>query len=59
VFYPDDPLPHHIERLLDAREVLTRVSTLLKEHDGCEHIVVLRNTTRLFSVDCHGNSTPG
>ncbi len=59
VFYPDDSGPRHIEHLFDAKEVLTRVSALLEEHEGCERIVVFQTATRLFSVDCHGNSTPG
>jgi hypothetical protein len=57
VFY--DGTLHHTERKVTAAEVLARIPELLREHRGCEKIVVSLERTRLFSVDCHGNTTPG
>ncbi len=56
VFY--DGVLDHIERQVSAAEVLTRIPALLREHDGCEKIVVNFGATRLFSVDCDGNRLP-
>ena len=58
VFFPGDRLPGRSEYLDGARDALARVPELLSEHDGCEKIVVFFGTTRLFSVDCKGNSSP-
>lgn len=59
VFFPGSDAPAHVERILSATEVLARISALLALHDGCERIVVSKENIRLFTVDCHGNSTPG
>jgi hypothetical protein len=59
VFYAGETVPRHVESTLSAKEVLTRVHALLAEHHGCEHIVVLLDSTRLFAVDCKGNRLPG
>jgi hypothetical protein len=58
VYFPDNPGPHHVERTGDAHGAMARIPALLQEHDGCERIVVYFNTTRLFAVDCKGNTLP-
>ncbi len=58
VFYPSHGSPHHVEEIPSAPEVLTRIADLLKEHDGCEKVVVSSGATRIFSVDCKGNRLP-
>ena len=58
VFYPGQSTPHATIRLISAPEVLVRISTLLAEHHGCEHIVVMSDRARLFAVDCKGNRLP-
>ncbi len=49
---------HQTERVTGAGNVLTRIPELLREHDGCEKIVVSLGGTRLFAVDCKGNRLP-
>jgi hypothetical protein len=46
----------HTERLASAPDVLARIPELLKQHAGCEKIVVWMGGTRLFAVDCKGNA---
>jgi hypothetical protein len=55
VFLPGDPIAVRTVEVKRASETLTRVPELLKEHDGCERIVVFLGPTRLFAVDCDGN----
>jgi hypothetical protein len=54
VFFPGDPVAVQTVDVKRAPETLTRIPELLKEHDGCERIVVFLGATRLFAVDCHG-----
>lgn len=42
-----------------AAAVLTVIPTLLAKHEGCDRVEVSLQGTKLFSVDCHGNTTPG
>ena len=56
VFY--DGRLDHIEKWGSATQVLARIPELLREHDGCEKIVVMFGATRLFAVDCEGNRLP-
>ena len=41
-----------------AADVLSRITQVLAEHDGCESVVVTFNDIRLFAVDCAGNRLP-
>jgi len=59
VMFPDRPYAGHIESMDDAAQLLGRVKDLLREHDGCEKVVIYAGHARLFSVDCKGNTTPG
>ncbi len=59
VFFPGDLHPRHTERIRSAPDTLSRIHMLLAEHSGCEKIAVFVGETRLFSVDCKGNSSPG
>jgi hypothetical protein len=59
VYFPDERRPHHIERRESAADLVFRIQALLEEHSGCQKIVVMNEGTRLFSVDCHGNTTSG
>ena len=59
VFYPDEPSANHIEVVTTAALALSRIPMILKEHHGCERIVVFYGAARLFAVDCKGNTLPG
>jgi hypothetical protein len=48
----------HLEVCRDAAGTLARIPELLREHDGCEKIVVMFGDVRLFAVDCKGNRLP-
>lgn len=55
-----EPAPPVAMRTADlAEEALQLIPALLAEHPGCDHVVVLFNTTRLFAVDREGNRTGG
>jgi hypothetical protein len=56
VFFPNDKSARHFERMQSAQEVLARIPELLREHEGCEKVVVNFGGRRLFSVDCEGNT---
>jgi hypothetical protein len=58
VFYSKSGPLHHIEHAANAAEALARIPAILKEHEGCERIVVMHGDTRLFAVDCKGNMLP-
>lgn len=58
VFHPGERTPRVTVSVARAADVLERIPELLAAHDGCEHIVVMSDTTRLFAVDCHGNRLP-
>jgi hypothetical protein len=58
VYLPHESGPHHTERIRVASDALARIPALLHEHDGCERIVVYFGATRLFAVDCKGNTLP-
>jgi hypothetical protein len=58
VYLPNERGPHRIERMTVASDALARIPVLLHEHHGCERIVVYFNDTRLFAVDCKGNTLP-
>ena len=59
VFYSDASSPAHRIIIERASDVLTAIPTLMEKHAGCERVEVLVAGRRLFSVDCHGNTTPG
>ncbi len=59
VYFAGDRYPRHVVRTQSAPDAMTRIPALLAEHHGCEKIVVYSGSTRLFSVDCKGNTTPG
>ena len=59
VFYSKSGSPNHIEHVANAADALARIAALLQEHAGCERIVVMHGVTRLFAVDCKGNTLPG
>jgi hypothetical protein len=56
VFY--DGALQHVELRANAAEVLDAIPELLREHAGCERIVVTFGSARLFAVDCKGNTSP-
>jgi hypothetical protein len=58
VFQAGSLLPVESHHVKVASEVLKRIPELLKEHRGCERLVVLFGATTLFAVDCKGNSLP-
>jgi hypothetical protein len=58
VSFAGEDQPRHVERLQRASDVLARIPMLLREHAGCEKIVVLLGSMRLFAVDCRGNALP-
>jgi len=58
VYFPKDRVPSHVEHMTAAAGLLARIPILLREHDGCEKIVVVAGETRLFAVDCKGNTLP-
>lgn len=58
VYHPRKAQPIETLTFAAASEVIDAIPTLLREHDGCERIIVSADGVRLFSVDCHGNSTP-
>ena len=59
VYFAEDRRPRHAERIKSAHDAMGRISALLAEHHGCEKIVVYSGDTRLFSVDCKGNTSSG
>jgi hypothetical protein len=42
----------------NASEALALIPRILAEHHGCERVVVMMGTVRLFAVDCAGNTMP-
>ena len=58
VYFPGDTVVREIVTVDRPAAVLTAIPRLLAEHDGCEHIVVTFENTRLFAVDCAGNRLP-
>ena len=58
VYFSGETVPVATIHTPRASEILGLIPKLLAEHDGCEHIVVMGDTVRLFSVDCHGNRMP-
>jgi hypothetical protein len=59
LFYPGDDSPAKTLHMELAPDILERIPTLLKNHPGCERIEVFLGISRLFTVDCAGNSTAG
>jgi hypothetical protein len=55
VHYADKRGPRVTHTLDRAADVLSRIADLLREHQGCEKIVILTGTTLMFAVDCNGN----
>jgi hypothetical protein len=55
VFYPGETSPRHRFDLRTAVETSARLPELLAEHSGCERIVGMLGTIRLFAVDSAGN----
>ena len=59
VFHPGDERPSKTLRMPLASDILESIPRLLKEHEGCERIEIYLGVSRLFSVDCDGNTTAG
>jgi hypothetical protein len=57
IFY--DGEVRHTESRAAAADVLAAIPKLLELHAGCDQIVVWFIGTRLFAVDCKGNTRPG
>jgi hypothetical protein len=57
VHFPNEAVPRRVEVNRSAAGAMARIPELLREHDGCEKVVVYVGMTRLFSVDCKGNTT--
>ncbi len=58
VYYPDTK---GVAATIDARravDALELIPKILSDHEGCEHVVVMFNSVRLFAVDCAGNRLP-
>lgn len=58
VYYPGTK---GVAATVDARsavDVLELIPKILADHEGCEHVVVMFNSVRLFAVDCAGNRLP-
>jgi hypothetical protein len=55
VRYPKQRSPAQTRWVESAADVLTVIPELLKEHQGCERIIVWLDTARLFAVDCNGH----
>ncbi len=58
VYFSGETRPSHVESLSSAQQVFVRIPLLLETHSECEKVVVMMGPTRLFSVDCKGNSLP-
>jgi hypothetical protein len=58
VFHPGDDIPRRVMPFETASEVIEAIPAALKEHPGCDRIEVYAGHTKLFSVDCHGNTRP-
>jgi hypothetical protein len=56
VHFPDKSAADHVEHVPQGADALARIEALLAEHHGCERIVVFHGVTRLFAVDCKGNT---
>jgi|EndMetStandDraft_4_1072995.scaffolds.fasta_scaffold3262144_1 hypothetical protein len=59
VFYPGGQAPHKTLRFDNAAAVLEAIPQALEDPSGCERLEVFLGVTRLFKVDCHGNTTAG
>lgn len=55
VFHSGSARPAHRELVHRASDAMERISALLREHEGCQKVVVFLDETRLFAVDCEGN----
>jgi hypothetical protein len=42
----------------DAHAIVNAHNASDADHHGCERVVVMMGTVRLFAVDCAGNRTP-
>ena len=49
-----DATPHAVIDVPSSADVVALIPRILAEHDGCEHVVVMTGTTRLFAVNCRG-----
>ena len=58
VYFPGSSVVRATIDVSKSTEVLALIPKLLAEHEGCEHIVVKFNDSRLFAVDCNGNRLP-
>ncbi len=59
VFCPDVERPTEKRSFENAADALAAIPKLMEDHPGCERVEVYLNTTRLFTVDCEGNTIPG
>ena len=58
VYYPERSDAHAMINAQNAFEALALIPRILAEHHGCERVVVMMGTVRLFAVDCAGNTMP-
>jgi hypothetical protein len=59
VFCDGSPDPVQRLTIAHAADVLAEIPRLFIEHPGCERIEVFLSQTRLFKVDCQGQTSPG
>lgn len=59
VFHPGQAHASHVQRFRSAQEMVNAIPRIFEDHAGCERVEVYAELVRLFSVDCHGVSTPG
>lgn len=59
VFCGGSPVPSATHRIAQSAEVLTSIPEIMRANPGCERLEVLLAGTRLFTVDCEGNTTAG
>jgi hypothetical protein len=58
VYFPEQRDAHAIVNAHNASDALALIPRILADHHGCERVVVIMGTVRLFAVDCAGNRTP-
>ena len=58
VYYPGQTFAQAVIDVKQASEALDLIPDVLAKHQGCERVVVMMGTNRLFAVDCSGNRLP-
>jgi hypothetical protein len=58
IYYPDTKRAHVTLTMPRSADVLSRIPELFAEHEGCEHVVLMCNETRIFAVDSEGTRVP-